>query len=178
MLLIDCDLRSPSVARALNRENEVGLSEYLKGETTYQHIIQRSDNQNLFLIFAGRPVSDASELFAKPECRQFLEACRGTFDYIILDTPPAALLADAAEVAELADGAILAIRQNYAPRHKILECAQILSDSKIPIIGCVMNYVAGGSSGSGYYGYGYGYGGYGYGYGSYGKGKDTTQINL
>ena len=41
-----------------------------------------------------------------------------------------------------------------------------------------MNYVAGGSSGSGYYGYGYGYGGYGYGYGSYGKGKDTTQINL
>ena len=84
----------------------------------------------------------------------------------------------AAEVAELADGAILAIRQNYAPRHKILECAQILSDSKLPIIGCVMNYVAGGSSGSGYYGYGYGYGGYGYGYGSYGKGKDTTQINL
>lgn len=77
-----------------------------------------------------------------------------------------------------ADGAILAIRQNYAPRHKILECAQILSDSKLPIIGCVMNYVAGGSSGSGYYGYGYGYGGYGYGYGSYGKGKDTTQINL
>ena len=74
VLLIDCDLRSPSVARALNRENEVGLSEYLKGETTYQHIIQRSDNQNLFLIFAGRPVSDASELFAKPECRQFLEA--------------------------------------------------------------------------------------------------------
>ena len=178
VLLIDCDLRSPSVARALNRENEVGLAEYLKGETTYQHIIQRSDNQNLFLIFAGRPVSDASELFAKPECRQFLEACRGTFDYIILDTPPAALLADAAEVAELADGAILAIRQNYAPRHKILECAQILSDSKLPIIGCVMNYVAGGSSGSGYYGYGYGYGGYGYGYGSYGKGKDTTQINL
>ena len=180
VLLIDCDLRSPSVARALNRENEVGLAEYLKGETTYQHIIQRSDNQNLFLIFAGRPVSDASELFAKPECRQFLEACRGTFDYIILDTPPAALLADAAEVAELADGAILAIRQNYAPRHKILECAQLLSDSKLPIIGCVMNYVAGGSSGSGYYGYGYGYGGYGYGYGygSYGKGKDTTQINL
>ena len=92
--------------------------------------------------------------------------------------PPAALLADAAEVAELADGAILAIRQNYAPRHKILECAQILSDSKLPIIGCVMNYVAGGSSGSGYYGYGYGYGGYGYGYGSYGKGQryDTNQL--
>ena len=68
----------------------------------------------------------------------------------------------------MADGAILAIRQNYAPRHKILECAQILSDSKLPIIGCVMNYMTGSSSG-GYYGYGYGYGGYGYG--SYGKGK-------
>ena len=157
VLLIDCDLRSPSVARALNQENESGLVEYLKGETSYQNIIHRSDNQNLFLIFAGKPVSDASELFAKPECRRFLEACRGTFDYVILDTPPAALLADAAEVAELADGALLAIRQNYAPRHKILECAQILSDSKLPIIGCVMNYATGSSSG-GYYGYGYGYG--------------------
>lgn len=170
VLLIDCDLRSPSVARALNAENEVGLTEYLRGETTYQNIIRRSDNPNLFLIFAGQPASDASELFAKPECRQFLEACRGTFDYVILDTPPAALLADAAEVAEMADGAILAIRQNYAPRHKILECAQILSDSKLPIIGCVMNYMTGSSSG-GYYGYGYGYGYGGYGYGSYGKGK-------
>ena len=163
VLLIDCDLRSPSVARALNQENEEGLVEYLRGEVSYQNIIRRSDNPNLFLIFAGKPVSDASELFSKPECKRFLDACRGTFDYVILDTPPAALLADAAEVAEVADGAILAIRQNYAPRHKILECAQILSDSKLPIIGCVMNYVTGSSSG-GYYGYGYGYG-----YGSYGK---------
>ena len=165
VLLIDCDLRSPSVARALNQENEEGLAEYLRGETSYQNIIHLSDNPNLFLIFAGKPVSDASELFSKPECKRFLDACRGTFDYVILDTPPAALLADAAEVAEVADGAILAIRQNYAPRHKILECAQILSDSKLPIIGCVMNYVTGSSSG-GYYGYGYGYG-------SYGKRKGT-----
>lgn len=163
VLLIDCDLRSPSVARAMNLENEEGLAEYLRGETSYQNIIHRSDNPNLFMIFAGKPVSDASELFSKPECRRFLDACRGAFDYVILDTPPAALLADAAEVAEVADGAILAIRQNYAPRHKILECAQILSDSKLPIIGCVMNYVTGSSSG-GYYGYG-----------SYGKRKETQE---
>ncbi len=165
VLLIDCDLRSPAVARALNRENEEGLTEYLRGETAYQKIIHRSDNPKLFLIFAGKPVRDASELFSKPECKRFLDACRGTFDYVILDTPPAALLADAAEIAAVADGAILVIRQNYAPRHKILECAQILLDSKLPIIGCVMNYATGRGS-SGYYGYGYGYG-------SYGKRKET-----
>lgn len=165
VLLIDCDLRSPAVARALNRENEEGLTEYLRGETSYQKIIRRSDNPKLFLIFAGKPVRDGSELFSKPECKRFLDACRGTFDYVILDTPPAALLADAAEIATVADGAILTIRQNYAPRHKILECAQILSDSKLPIIGCVMNYATGSGSS--------GYNGYGYGYGSYGKRRET-----
>ena len=68
------------------------------------------------------------------------------------------MLADAAELADLADCALYTIRQDYAPKEQILEGAQLLSESGLPLIGCVMNYVKRGVSGGsyGYYGYGYG----------------------
>lgn len=158
VLLVDCDLRNPSVARALGLENKDGLAEYLRGETSYQKIVRQAQTKGLYLVLAGKPDANAAELLTRPACRPFFDACRTVFDYVILDTPPAALLADAAEVAVSADCALLTIRQNYAPKRKILECAQILSDSKLPVIGCVINYAPGRHASGGYYGYGYGYG--------------------
>ena len=63
---------------------------------------------------------------------------RKRFDYIILDTPPCSMLSDAAEAAELADCALLVLRQNYAPRERILEGAQLLTGGGLPLIGCVL----------------------------------------
>lgn len=170
VLLVDCDLRNPSIAAGFGLENGTGLVEYLKGEVPYQEILRQWENGSLYLVLAGQPSNDASELLAKPECRSFMDACRKAFDYVILDTPPAALLADASELAVLADGALLTVRQNYASRAQIMEGAQILSDSRLPIIGCVLNYTASRSPYGGYYGYGYG------GYGRpYGEKKETIE---
>lgn len=156
VLLADCDLRNPSVAPAFGLEGGVGLVEFLRGEAPYQDILRQSGSEGLYLVLAGAPAGDASELLAKPECRSFMEACRKAFDYVILDTPPAALLADASELAVLADGAVMTVRQNYAPRAQIMEGAQVLSDSRLPLIGCVLNYASGTSSYGGYYGRAYG----------------------
>lgn len=170
VLLVDCDLRNPSIAAGFGLENGTGLVEYLKGEVPYQEILRQWEKGSLYLVLAGQPSNDASELLAKPECRSFMDACRKAFDYVILDTPPAALLADASELAVLADGALLTVRQNYASRAQIMEGAQILSDSHLPIIGCVLNYTASRSPYGGYYGYGYG------GYGRpYGEKKETME---
>ena len=156
VLLADCDLRNPSVAGGFGMKNGKGLTEYLKGEASYQEILRQSEQENLYLVLAGQPTANASELLAAPVCREFVEACRKVFDVVILDTPPAALLADASELAVLADGALMTVRQNYASRSQIMEGAQILSDSRLPIIGCVLNYAALHSPYGGYYGYGYG----------------------
>ena len=158
VILIDCDLRNPSVARCFGLESENGLVEYLRGDVSYQNIARRSDRKNLYLVFSGKPCGNAAELLSMPECRSFVDACRHVFDYVILDTPPAALLADAAEVAVLADAALLTVRQNYASRRQILAGAQILADSHLPLIGCVINYAESRSASGSYYGYGYGYG--------------------
>lgn len=159
VLLMDFDLRNPSVAKGFGMENSTGLVEFLSGEATAQAILRPSSVENLYLVFGGRPSSEPSELLSRQECRSFMKACRKVFDYIILDTPPAALLADASELAAYADGALLTVRQNYATRAQIMEGAQILADSRLPLLGTVLNYATSRTSYGGYYGYGYG--GYG-----------------
>ncbi|MGN1009209.1 MAG: polysaccharide biosynthesis tyrosine autokinase [Butyricicoccus sp.] len=167
-LLVDCDLRNPSVARALGRENSRGLTAYLAGAAAMKDIVYTLDN-GLSVAFGGKPAENAAELLARPKAAEFVHMARDKFDYVILDTPPCSMLADAAEAAELADCALMVIRQNYAPRERILEGAQILTDGGLPLIGCVLGCVER-SRIHGSYGY-YGYG-YGYGYGRYYHGEE------
>ena len=164
-LLIDCDLRNPSVAKVLNQQEVPGLSAFLTGKEKAQNVIHKQQLKNLYAVYGGPSVSNAAELLAKSETRYFIRASRKVFDYIILDTPPCSMLADAAELADLADCALYTIRQDYAPKDRILDGAQLLSDSGLPLIGCVMNCVKRGASGSSYSYYGYGYGAYYQNYG-------------
>ena len=163
-LLIDCDLRNPSAAAIFGVENTAGLSEYLNRRITAEKIIRPMNIDNLFVVFGGAPVSNASELLARKELQAFIDTARQVFDCIILDTPPCSLLADAAELTGLADCAVMVIRQNTASRTRILDGAQLLADGGLSLIGCVLNGVERSDMkhGYGYYGYGYGkYGTYG-----------------
>ena len=76
VLLVDCDLRNPSVARALGLENKDGLAEYLRGETSYQKIVRQAQTKGLYLVLAGKPDANAAELLTRPACRPFFDACR------------------------------------------------------------------------------------------------------
>lgn len=169
-LLVDCDLRNPSVAKIFNAQQTPGLAAYLTGKEKAEKIIHRQRIKNLYAVFGGPAVSDAAKLLAKPETRNFIKASRNVFDYVILDTPPCSMLADAVELADMADCALYTIRQDYAAKDRILDGAQLLSDSGLPLIGCVMNCVKRSPSGSTYGYYGYGYGSY---YRNYGE--DTAQ---
>lgn len=155
-LLIDCDLRNPSVARYLGQENTTGVTELLKGTADAKSVIRETGIDNLYVIYAGGPTGEAAELLATSDAGRFVEEWRTCFDLILLDTPPVSILADASELTAIADGALLTVRQNYAAKREIVEGVQILSDNGLPLIGCVMNYASGGllSSYGGYYGYG------------------------
>ncbi len=159
-LLVDCDLRNPSVGKAFGIEHSLGLSEYLNGTTTMHTVIQSTQWENLSVISGGEAVGNAAELLAGSRMREFLQSVRDVYDYVILDTPPCSMLADAAEVAALADCAVLTIRQDYASRDQILEGAQLLAGGEVPLIGCVLNCAKRSveSDSYSYYGYGYGYG--------------------
>ena len=167
-LLVDCDLRNPSVAGVFGLDGaEKGLSDYLQGAAKAREVIRQMETENLFVLPGGKPAGDGTALLhAMGKLRSLLEEVRSQYDAIILDTPPSALLVDAAELAQLADGAIMVIRQNFASRSQILDGVQMLADGGVPLIGCVLNgaergLLRGGSHYYGYYGYRGKYGGYG-----------------
>ncbi len=159
-LLIDCDLRNPSVAAAMGLTCDKGFSNYLKNECSAKEMIRSLETENLYAVFSGQRTSSVEKLLTSARAQEFLEAARQIFDVIILDTPPCALMADAAEICTLADCALLSVRQDFATHGQIMEGISILSDGKRPILGCVMNMTHVNASKNSYSYYGY-YGQYG-----------------
>lgn len=158
VLIVDCDLRNPSVAKTLNLENENGLAEYMAGKLAVRDMIRTTDFKNLYAIVGGRGGQHMAERLGQENVSTLIRAARKLYDFVILDTPPCAMLADAAEAAELAECALLVVRQDYATREQIMEGAQTLAEAKLPILGGVLNGMQT-AAGTGYgYGYGYGYG--------------------
>lgn len=171
-LLVDCDQYNPSVCRSLNVEKGVTMREYVEGGANAKELLSRTSIRHLYCMHTGVDIKDKG---IKESLGRLLRAARETFDVIILDTPPCSLLVDAAELSDLADCALMVIRQDYASRDQIIEGVRLLTDNGLPLIGCAMNGVSGNLATAGYqygngYGYGYGYS-YGYGYGrKYGYG--------
>ena len=165
--LIDCDLRNPSVAQAMGKPKGPGLGEYLQRKADLSAVLAREENEpNLCTVRGGRPVSRPETLLHSAAMKALITFGRNKFDYVILDTPPCALMADTAEILSMADCALLSVRQNFACRRQIAEGVQIMGDSHKPILGCVMNMNAPRLGTGSYYSY-YGYGSYG----SYGERK-------
>lgn len=168
VLLLDLDLRSPSLEQLLNLNASQSLAQFLaKPDQPSDSIIVQVGTSSLYAILAGPPVQNAAPLLSQASLRQLVSQAAPNFDYVILDTPPCGILADAGEVADLADGALLVIRQNFSSQDQVLESVQFLSESRLPVIGCVLNGICRDAIipvygyGSSRYGYGYGYGVYG-----------------
>ena len=188
VILIDADLRNQSLKASLGiTEPSEGLVELLTSNTTKFRLLN-VPRSSLLLLSGDAAIDHPQKLLDSPKMAQIINALRAQLDYIILDTPPAGILSDAATLAKYADAAVYVVRQDLASTTQILDSIQSLVSVNLPIAGCVMNgtqasttrYGYGRKSGGyGYskygYGYGYGYGkGYGYGYG-YGKGYRESQ---
>lgn len=158
VLLIDCDLRNPAVVKTLGVQTEALLDEYLEGRLEMEEAVSATDYERLY-ITAGKAGKSANMKTARMRRMEaMIRAARQQYDIIILDTPPSSLLADASEVANMADCGLMVVRQGYASREQILDGIQRLDDANLPLIGCVMTHVRGRDV-SGYsYGYGYSYG--------------------
>lgn len=168
VLLVDCDLRNPSVGRIFGISTEYGFSEFLKGQCELKKSYYQTNIENLRVVVGGTPVDNPGVLFSNRHAQLFVTAAKETFDYVILDTPPCAMMADAAEMSNWADANLITVRQDFAVRSQIMEAIQSLSDNGKPIIGTVMNMTTPQLGKGSYHGYGYGYG-YSYGYGRYGS---------
>ncbi len=182
VLLIDADLRKPSICKLLgltnSRENKGhGLSDVLSGGSSMEQAIRYIEKHKIFLLAGTASVADPSEMLSMPQMDKLLRTLRTEFDFILIDTAPAGVVTDASVLANDADAALLVIREDHTPIEKILNTIDDLSAGKSELIGCVLNnasYSAGKSYGR--YGQRYGHGrSYGYSrYGRYGYGYGTN----
>lgn len=178
VILVDMDLRHPSVASILGlEEKEKGLIDVLTGEASIEDVMVTYAETSLSVLQGGRAITDdAAKIMGNRQMGELCKELREMADFIIIDTPPSGLLSDAAQIVKYVDAGIFVVRQDYAPLDSIVEGIEMLTDAGLRLVGCILNCAEVGITGYGNgngYGYGrYGYGRYGYGrygYGTYGK---------
>ena len=170
VLLIDCDLRRPKLARLLSAKEKGGLSNLLIQPELLGKAIHDSGIEDLDVIFAGDVPPNPSELLGSSRMKALLDSLQKNYDYIILDTSPVNLVTDACVLVPESSGVLFVVRAGLSERGSVLRAVEQLERSHAKILGFVLNEV---TRENGYYGYrkygyrrGYGYGhGYGYGYG-------------
>ena len=164
VLLIDADLRRPTVQRLFGLTTLNGLDEGLKAEHDRpMPIVQMSDR--LFVLPAGRPDPDPLSGLTSERMKRLVQQARSAFDWVVIDTPPVTLLPDANLLAACVDGVLLVVRAGKAPFQLVKRTVDTLGHDRI--LGVVMNAVdyAHDRNAGGYYEY------YGYGYYGVSKGK-------
>jgi len=162
VLLIDADLRKPSVHEILHLPHAVGLSEKLR-RSDRAAIRPHALTPTFAVLTAGRPDSDPMAGLVSETMNQVLLEASQQYDWVIVDTPPVALLPDANLLAAMIDTAVLVIGANSTPFPLVQRAVEAIGEQRI--IGAVLNRLREPELVAGYSYYGYGKYGYGYGYG-------------
>lgn len=153
VLLIDCDMRRPSLAVKLNIAKAPGLSNYLSGQSEFRDLIQACgipNDQNAFgVVTAGRNPPNPIELLSSEKMSKLLSRLRGSFDYVILDLPPVGEVSDALAIAKETDGMLLVVRQNYCNRPMLAETVRQFEFVDAKVLGVIFNAASEHSGGYG-----------------------------
>jgi exopolysaccharide/PEP-CTERM locus tyrosine autokinase len=158
VLLIDADLRKPSIQGYLGMEPSNGLSEYLAGKGEIRELLIRTGIGRLTLLPAGTPVKNPVELFSSQKMKEFVTEIKSRYPdrFIVIDTPPLLPFAEARSLADLVDGVVLVIREGQASPENIAEAMKAFDSSKL--IGAVYNDTTMANLNGRYHYYHYGYG--------------------
>jgi capsular exopolysaccharide synthesis family protein len=136
-LLIDSDLRMPSLTDYLGIETEKGLSEILSDKSTLKDSIIKLEPAGLHLLPGGEARSDVAELISGPKFKEILREARQMFDYVIIDAPPLGIFTDATVLINHADGALFVVRANQTRYKDVDRILETLPRERI--LGAILN---------------------------------------
>lgn len=142
VLFIDADMRnSKSPERNFNAKDLTGLSEILSGQTDVNSCINKTVVPNLYVILPGTTPPNPTELLSKKLFSDLIQACKESFDYIILDSPPVALVTDATLISAVCDANILVVGRKSLSLTDLSKAADQLKKSGSKCLGIVRNFV-------------------------------------
>lgn len=162
VLMVDCDLRNPTLHKELNLANDVGLTNYLAAGFKPSDVVQKATISNLWVLPTGPIPPNPAELLSSGKMLDFVTTAAGRFDMVIIDSPPVLGLADALVIASMAEATMLVVDAGVTRTGSIEGSLKRLRRTRANVIGTVLTKYGQGSSGYGYdYQYSYNYYGYG-----------------
>ncbi len=141
VLLIDADLRKPAVCKTLGIaiEGEKGIYDIVNGNKTFEESVKYIEKYNLYLLVCSAAVADPSETLASDQMAKLVEQAKREFDYVIIDCPPAGVVADAAIVANYTDTIIFVTAEERVAIPQIEYALSDIMTTKADVMGCIYN---------------------------------------
>lgn len=160
VVLLEFDLRNPSLSERLGFKKSAGITNYLRGEMQVEDVVQLvPEMENLVFISAGTPLPlNPGEIILHPRMKSLFDYLKAHYDYVIMDTPPVEAVSDALSLGKLADISFFVLRHKYTVRPSIKLINQLHIDQKLPHISLIINGIKPGYGFQHVYGYGYEYG--------------------
>lgn len=140
-VILDCDLRRPSVHKVLGRENNAGLSDYLTGKAPLEEVLEIDPESDLHYISAGGKTANPPELLQSREMHNLLDELSGTFDLVILDTPPLMAVSDALLLLRRCDKTIYVVRWEKTKRQTAIAGVRHAYDAGGDLAGVLLTQV-------------------------------------
>ena len=137
VILVEADLRKPSLQELFGLPPGPGLSEYLSGAAELKDVMRFLPDHNLTVIHAGAAPTNPAELLGSTAMRRLLDQLRTRYDRVLLDTPPVLPLADVAVLAPLVDGTLMVVRAGVTPKPAIENALRAFDSSRL--LGVVLN---------------------------------------
>lgn len=142
VLFIDADLRkSVIVGRLKIKKTIYGLSQYLSGMNSLEDVINKSNKENIDIIYAGPIPPNPSEMLGSDMFKELIMIKRREYDYIVVDTPPLGVVIDSANVAQVCDGTIIVVESHNISYKLVQRVLKQLEHGKCRILGAILNKV-------------------------------------
>lgn len=154
VLLVDADLRKPTVHHTFQLPNRVGLTNVLAGGGTIQSAVQKSTFGDLHVLTSGPVPPNPAELLGSKKMSQLVEEVVSEYDYVLFDAPPVVAVTDAQILSSLMDGVLLVVNSGKTHREMALKAKGLLENVQANVIGVVLNQKEVNGEGDYYYYYG------------------------
>ena len=139
VLLIDGDLRIPSIAKKMRMDSSPGLTDLLMGHGAHMPDFRSALLDNWFILPSGDIPPNPSDLLGSRRMEYILNSLRESFDYIIIDLPPVNIVSDALSIASLITGMVVVVREDYTEKKELERCFRQLQLSNVNVLGCILN---------------------------------------
>ena len=152
-LIVDCDFYKPSIHKMFKLHRELGITDYFKGEKTFDEIVKHTDKENVDIVTCGEKISNHTIFFTSCKFRKLMDEARGKYDFIIVDAAPVKASSDYINISPLVDATLVVVGCDRITSRELAATLRELRSCDANVIGTVLNFSSVEKKGRYYYYY-------------------------